>query len=188
MKTRSGYLLIINKSRVFFVLLIFSWALIVYSLNQIYSFLEPTLSISYSSYNKKEKNFLEKKSEFEPSLVKINFSFIFDSYQNHDNIFEIISDGDKRGIRMEFASNNDLALVVGGGKDLVGTIIKPIKLGKKYDIYIEHYKGKIKFKIDGEEIQINQYQKKLKLNKLTVGYGFSKERFISATSLRGCQK
>tara|TARA_Y100000768_G_scaffold296196_1_gene230023 strand:+ start:14854 stop:16827 length:1974 start_codon:yes stop_codon:yes gene_type:complete len=154
----------------------------------------PDHIISDVSYSVKDKNFFEHVLSKKIQRIKLSFNFNYNKYQNHDNLFEIKPVSSEIGcctIRMEFGKNyvektgefsNDLALVI-GGNNLVGTIIKRnVELDKSHKIDIEIYKGKIQVKYNGKPTWVNQHANLGdKFSKITVGYGYEKERFFNGT-------
>lgn len=176
-----------NKSRQNFIALIIVSAIFAFSLGYIIAVDEslskkPDLSFSHPQYTFEKSNFLEEDIK-DSNIYKAKISFIFklNSYHNHDNIFEILSDAE-HGMRMEFSSEHALAIIWGQGDDISRTIIKEdVELGEEHEVNIKYYKGKIDLSIDGKRIKVNQPKQKISFKKITVGYGFDKERYFNGS-------
>ena len=120
-------------------------------------------------------NFFNKIDRFE-----LDFNFKLNSYQNYDNLFEILQADREAGVRIELSKINNLGLVYGRGKDILGsTIFYGIESEKEYNLKILYQKKILKLWIDGKPISVKQYKDEINPDSISIGYGFNKKRFFN---------
>ena len=132
-------------------------------------------------YKVSQKNFFEKEVKLtNAQKFELSFNFVYFGYRQWDNLFEIKGQSPaNKGVRIEFAANDKIGFVLGGGKEIVGTALIKIEKNRTYNFKLTYENSHFYLETNGEKIYLNQSNNSLVLDVLSVGYGFSKERYFN---------